>query len=162
MLFRSADTSMEHTESQPPGSPADVTIKLDDSGGEQQAPDSTSNIVNSEQPETSPNTELLQDTSGDKLTSPIEVKLDSHILVSSNYPPPASAATLSETFKTRVDPKDAWTVAYINSQYMHEVIDAIDKDNSGYITQREANAFVSTKPSGLSLPEWIAYWAAGV
>lgn len=71
------------------------------------------------------------------------------------------AETVAESLKKQVHPEDAWTVSFISSQYMHDIGDAIDEDNSGFITQREANQFVTSKPFKYSLPVWIAYWAAG-
>ncbi|KAF8748370.1 hypothetical protein RHS01_10914 [Rhizoctonia solani] len=39
--------------------------------------------------------------------------------------------------------------------------DAIDEDNSGYVSLHELNHFFSSKPHGWSVPQWLAYWAAG-
>lgn len=112
--------------------------------------------------ERSPNITLDQGAPGPKRILPLlEGPGDYHSIPPKYIAPSSIAATVSGSFKSRIDPKDAWTVTYINSQYTHEIIDAVDKDNSGFITQREANLFVSMKPDGFSLPEWIAYWAAG-
>lgn len=74
---------------------------------------------------------------------------------------------------------DEWTLRYINIVRIQPLIEAFDDDASGFITVREANQFTRMRLPDwrfvfntfhvlqlrscciLSVPQWIAYWAAG-
>ncbi|CAE6455212.1 unnamed protein product [Rhizoctonia solani] len=57
---------------------------------------------------------------------------------------------------------DLWTLNYLSRVIFYPAIgDAIDEDNSGYVSLHELNHFFSSKPHGWSVPQWLAYWAAG-
>ncbi|KAK7043094.1 hypothetical protein VNI00_008448 [Paramarasmius palmivorus] len=56
---------------------------------------------------------------------------------------------------------DKWALAYININHVQPILEAFDDDGTGFITIKEVNAFVESRPNGWSLPHWIAYWAAG-
>ncbi|KAK0487641.1 hypothetical protein IW261DRAFT_1327956 [Armillaria novae-zelandiae] len=56
---------------------------------------------------------------------------------------------------------DQWTLAYLNSPHIQPLLEAIDDDATGFITIREINAFVESKPKEWTLLQWIAYWAEG-
>lgn len=42
--------------------------------------------------------------------------------------------------------KDQWTLAYLNSPHLQPLLEAIDDDATGFITIREINTFVESKP----------------
>ncbi len=42
--------------------------------------------------------------------------------------------------------KDRWTLAYLNSPHLQPLLEAIDDDATGFITIREINTFVESKP----------------
>ncbi|KAK0504203.1 hypothetical protein EDD18DRAFT_1412301 [Armillaria luteobubalina] len=56
---------------------------------------------------------------------------------------------------------DRWTLAYLNSPHLQPLLEAIDDDATGFITIREINTFVESKPKEWTLLQWIAYWAEG-
>ncbi|KAK0504191.1 hypothetical protein EDD18DRAFT_1062742 [Armillaria luteobubalina] len=57
--------------------------------------------------------------------------------------------------------KDRWTLAYLNSPHFQPLLEAIDDDATGFITIREINTFMESKPKEWMLLQWIAYWAGG-
>ncbi|KAF9557963.1 hypothetical protein CPC08DRAFT_736574 [Agrocybe pediades] len=70
--------------------------------------------------------------------------------------PPRSAS--SGMFRRQ---DDRWALSYINATYVQPILEAIDDDATGFISIKEVNTFVSSRPEGWSLPQWIAYWAVG-
>ncbi|KDR79356.1 hypothetical protein GALMADRAFT_265823 [Galerina marginata CBS 339.88] len=56
---------------------------------------------------------------------------------------------------------DEWVFDFINVSHVQPVVEAMDEDGSGFINVKEANKFALSRPKGLSLLHWIAYWAAG-
>ncbi|KIK64541.1 hypothetical protein GYMLUDRAFT_416337 [Collybiopsis luxurians FD-317 M1] len=56
---------------------------------------------------------------------------------------------------------DHWALKYIDVSRVQPILEAIDDDGTGFISIKEVNTFVGSKPDGWSLPVWIAYWAAG-
>ncbi|KAB5594800.1 hypothetical protein CTheo_1779 [Ceratobasidium theobromae] len=59
---------------------------------------------------------------------------------------------------------DAWTLNYLSRVIFYPAIaDAIDEDSSGYVSVNELNNFFDgrARPPGWSVPQWLAYWAAG-
>ncbi|KAF7351511.1 Protein kinase domain-containing protein [Mycena sanguinolenta] len=58
-------------------------------------------------------------------------------------------------------PKDQWAVAYLGVSYLRQIGEAADEDGAGYISIREANEFAARRPVLWSLPEWLAFCAAG-
>ncbi|KAF9562462.1 hypothetical protein CPC08DRAFT_376954 [Agrocybe pediades] len=56
---------------------------------------------------------------------------------------------------------EAWVFDYIDVTHVQPIIEAMDEDGSGFISVREANKFASSRPKGVSLLNWIAYWAGG-
>jgi len=91
--------------------------------------------------------------------------------------PPRSAQGVS--FKKPHD--DKWALAYINAAYVQPILEAVDDDGTGFVSVKEVNTFVASRPDGwrfvlnryflpdsvlnlllfFSLPTWIAYWAVG-
>ncbi|TFK64971.1 hypothetical protein BDN72DRAFT_846149 [Pluteus cervinus] len=61
--------------------------------------------------------------------------------------------------KKKVD--DRWALAYINAAYVQPILEAVDDDGTGFVSVKEVNTFVASRPEGWSLPHWIAYWAVG-
>lgn len=45
--------------------------------------------------------------------------------------------------------KDDWSFAYININYLQQIMEAFDDDGSGYITVSEVNKFVDALPSSI-------------
>ncbi|KAG8730980.1 hypothetical protein FRC11_005410, partial [Ceratobasidium sp. 423] len=57
---------------------------------------------------------------------------------------------------------DVWTLNYLSRVIFYPSIgDAIDEDSSGYVSLHELNHFFDSRPQGWSIPQWLAYWAAG-
>ncbi|KAJ3710187.1 hypothetical protein C8R42DRAFT_382910 [Lentinula raphanica] len=56
---------------------------------------------------------------------------------------------------------DRWTHSYISITHLQPILEAIDDDATGFITIKEVNDFTSARPSGWTLPIWIAFWAVG-
>ncbi|QRV74222.1 ATP-dependent RNA helicase dbp9 [Ceratobasidium sp. AG-Ba] len=57
---------------------------------------------------------------------------------------------------------DLWTLNYMSRVIFYPAIgDAIDEDSSGYVSLHELNHFFDSRPNGWTVPQWIAYWAAG-
>ncbi|KIM45643.1 hypothetical protein M413DRAFT_344967 [Hebeloma cylindrosporum] len=56
---------------------------------------------------------------------------------------------------------DKWALAYINAAYVQPILEAVDDDGTGFVSVKEVNTFVGSRPDGWSLPHWIAYWAVG-
>jgi hypothetical protein len=82
---------------------------------------------------------------------------------------------------------DKWALAYINAAYVQPILEAVDDDGTGFVSVKEVNTFVGSRPDGwrsvvfcarmaptssrlklmlilhllYSLPHWIAYWAVG-
>ncbi|KAF4609988.1 hypothetical protein D9613_010358 [Agrocybe pediades] len=57
--------------------------------------------------------------------------------------------------------QDLWVFDYIDVQHVQPIVEAMDEDGSGFISVKEANKFALTRPKGMNLLHWIAYWAAG-
>lgn len=56
---------------------------------------------------------------------------------------------------------DSWTLEYI-ALHGHNITRAINDDDSGFILIDEVNAFTQQIPKGWTLPQWCAYYAAGM
>ncbi|KAJ7578160.1 hypothetical protein C8J56DRAFT_797697, partial [Mycena floridula] len=56
---------------------------------------------------------------------------------------------------------DRWTLAYINVSHVQPILEAFDDDGTGFISVKEVNDFVLSKPHGWTLLNWIAYWSQG-
>ncbi|KAH7335133.1 hypothetical protein B0J17DRAFT_719692 [Rhizoctonia solani] len=57
---------------------------------------------------------------------------------------------------------DVWTLTYLSRVVFYPAIgDAIDEDCSGYVSLHELNHFFDSRPQEWSIPQWLAYWAAG-
>ncbi|KAG9093131.1 hypothetical protein FRC06_011654 [Ceratobasidium sp. 370] len=57
---------------------------------------------------------------------------------------------------------DLWTLNYLSKVIFYPAIgDAIDEDSSGYVSLHELNHFFDSRPREWTVPQWIAYWAAG-
>ncbi|KII90017.1 hypothetical protein PLICRDRAFT_575939 [Plicaturopsis crispa FD-325 SS-3] len=57
---------------------------------------------------------------------------------------------------------DMWTLRILSKVMFHGAIgDAIDADGSGFLSVREVNKFLRSRPSGWSIPQWLAFWAVG-
>ncbi|KAG2055018.1 hypothetical protein BDR06DRAFT_353939 [Suillus hirtellus] len=60
-----------------------------------------------------------------------------------------------------VDPADKWCLKYLSVFYVPSLSEGFDGDANGLVSIREVNAFTSAMPSGWTLPQALAYWAAG-
>ncbi|KAG1736416.1 uncharacterized protein EDB91DRAFT_1292002 [Suillus paluster] len=60
-----------------------------------------------------------------------------------------------------VDPADKWCLKYLSIFYVPSLLESFDGDANGLVSIREVNAFTSAIPSGWSLLQALAYWAAG-
>ncbi|TFK63867.1 hypothetical protein BDN72DRAFT_298933 [Pluteus cervinus] len=57
--------------------------------------------------------------------------------------------------------EDRWALAYINVGHVQPIVEAIDDDGTQFVSIKEVNLFVTSSPQGWTLPERLAYWAAG-
>ncbi|KAF5335075.1 hypothetical protein D9611_010859 [Ephemerocybe angulata] len=78
---------------------------------------------------------------------------------SPSRPSSAKSPSTAMTFKQRQD--DQWALAYINAAYVQPILEAVDDDGTGFVSVKEVNTFVESRPEGWSLPTWIAFWAVG-
>ncbi|KAG1788873.1 uncharacterized protein HD556DRAFT_1311787 [Suillus plorans] len=60
-----------------------------------------------------------------------------------------------------VDHADEWCLKYLSVFYILSLSEVFDEDANGLISVREVNAFTSAILPGLSVPQALAYWAAG-
>ncbi|KAG1807600.1 hypothetical protein EV424DRAFT_1576209 [Suillus variegatus] len=60
-----------------------------------------------------------------------------------------------------VDPADKWCLKYLSIFYVPSLSEGFDGDANGLISIREVNAFTSAMPLGWTVPQALAYWAAG-
>ncbi|KAG1762172.1 hypothetical protein EDD22DRAFT_778740, partial [Suillus occidentalis] len=60
-----------------------------------------------------------------------------------------------------IDPADKWCLKYLTVFYIPSLSESFDGDANGLVSVWEINAFTSAMPSGWSLPQALAYWAAG-
>ncbi|KAG1800711.1 hypothetical protein EV424DRAFT_1331971, partial [Suillus variegatus] len=60
-----------------------------------------------------------------------------------------------------VDPADKWCLKYLSVFYIPGLSEGFDGDANGLVSIREVNAFTSAMPLGWTLPQALAYWAAG-
>lgn len=56
---------------------------------------------------------------------------------------------------------DLWALSHINILHVQPILEAFDDDGTGFVSIKEANQFSTSRPTGWSLPQWIAYWAVG-
>ncbi|KAJ3506012.1 hypothetical protein NLJ89_g7110 [Agrocybe chaxingu] len=76
-------------------------------------------------------------------------------------PPRQPRSAQSAVFNMRRQ-DDKWALAYINAAYVQPILEAVDDDGTGFVSVKEVNTFVASRPEGWSLPTWIAYWAVGM
>jgi hypothetical protein len=60
-----------------------------------------------------------------------------------------------------VDPADKWCLKYLSVFYVPSLSEGFDGDANGLVSVREVNNFTSAMPLGWTLPNALAYWAAG-
>ncbi|TFK65241.1 hypothetical protein BDN72DRAFT_207076 [Pluteus cervinus] len=56
---------------------------------------------------------------------------------------------------------DKWTLAYVNVSHVQPIVEAVDDDGTGFVSIKEVNTFVTSRPPNWTLLQWLAYWAAG-
>ncbi|KAK0441569.1 hypothetical protein EV421DRAFT_1904608 [Armillaria borealis] len=56
---------------------------------------------------------------------------------------------------------DRWMLDYLNSAHLQPLLEAVDDDDTGFITTKEINTFVESKLETWTIFQWIVYWAAG-
>ncbi|KIJ51454.1 hypothetical protein M422DRAFT_776699, partial [Sphaerobolus stellatus SS14] len=67
-----------------------------------------------------------------------------------------------EEFKSGKPHPDKWTLNFLSKVIFYPTMgDAIDDDCSGFVSVHEVDKFLKSRPSGWSVPQWIAFWAAG-
>ncbi|KAG6918398.1 hypothetical protein DXG01_014799 [Tephrocybe rancida] len=71
------------------------------------------------------------------------------------------ASSLGESTHMSSIDSDAWVTAYVNISYLQAISEAIDDDGSGFVNIKEINDFTTLRPQGWTVPQWVAYWAAG-
>jgi len=43
---------------------------------------------------------------------------------------------------------DKWALAYINAAYVQPILEAVDDDGTGFVSVKEVNTFVASRPDG--------------
>lgn len=94
---------------------------------------------------------------------------ESSLVVRAPSPAPSDATCDSERESTTayraepppIDPADKWCLKYLSVFYIPSLSEGFDSDANGLVSIMEVNAFTSAMPSGWSLPQALAYWAAG-
>ncbi|KAG1789590.1 uncharacterized protein HD556DRAFT_1446814 [Suillus plorans] len=76
-------------------------------------------------------------------------------------PRPKLTSSAPHTQSPPVDPADEWCLKYLSVFYISSLSEVFDEDANGLISVREVNAFTSAILPGLSVPQALAYWAAG-
>ncbi|CAA7260803.1 unnamed protein product [Cyclocybe aegerita] len=76
-------------------------------------------------------------------------------------PPPCQPRSAQSAVSNMKRQDDKWALAYINAAYIQPILEAVDDDGTGFVSVKEVNTFVASRPEGWSLPTWIAYWAVG-
>ncbi|TFK44065.1 hypothetical protein BDQ12DRAFT_593650, partial [Crucibulum laeve] len=99
----------------------------------------------------------LHDYYTDRLNSTDTPTVDRSSL--SPLPSPLPSKFSPSTPRRRQD--DRWALSYINAAYVQPILEAVDDDGTGFVSVKEVNDFVASRPDGWSLPHWIAYWAVG-
>ncbi|TFK64975.1 hypothetical protein BDN72DRAFT_962870 [Pluteus cervinus] len=73
--------------------------------------------------------------------------------------PSGSPVVLSPDPMPVVD--DRWTLSYINVTRVQPILESVDDDGTGFVSIKEVNNFVTSRPLGWTLLQRLAYWAAG-
>ncbi|KAG1840307.1 hypothetical protein C8R48DRAFT_740643, partial [Suillus tomentosus] len=76
-------------------------------------------------------------------------------------PRPKVTSSTPHTQSPPVDPTDEWCLKYLSVFYISSLSEVFDEDANGLISVREVNTFTSAILPGLSVPQALAYWAAG-
>lgn len=76
-------------------------------------------------------------------------------------PRPKVTSSAPHTQSPPVDHADEWCLKYLSVFYILSLSEVFDEDANGLISVREVNAFTSAILPGLSVPQALAYWAAG-
>ncbi|KDR82349.1 hypothetical protein GALMADRAFT_817903 [Galerina marginata CBS 339.88] len=74
---------------------------------------------------------------------------------------PTLRLELTSSQKKFESDSDEWIFDFIDVTHVQPVVEAMDEDGSGFISVKEANKFALSRPKGVSLLHWFAYWAAG-
>ncbi|KAG1792242.1 hypothetical protein EV424DRAFT_1609382 [Suillus variegatus] len=77
-------------------------------------------------------------------------------------PRPKVTSSAPHTQSPPVDHADEWCLKYLSVFYILSLSEVFDEDANGLISVREVNAFTSAILPGLSVPQALAYWAAGI
>ena len=43
---------------------------------------------------------------------------------------------------------DKWALTYINAAYVQPILEAVDDDGTGFVSVKEVNTFVGSRPDG--------------
>ncbi len=68
--------------------------------------------------------------------------------LSSLPPSPASTDGSIDMAIMKLPKNDRWALKYINVSHVQPILEAIDDDGTGFISVKEVNTFVTSKPSG--------------
>jgi len=52
---------------------------------------------------------------------------------------------------------DEWALSYINPTFVQPILEAIDDDGTGFISVKEVNTFVTSRPNGWRLVPMHSY-----
>jgi hypothetical protein len=67
---------------------------------------------------------------------------------STDNSPSADNGPEAKFLNNSIDPNDRWALEYINITQIQPILEAIDDDNSGFISIKEANTFAIQRPKG--------------
>jgi hypothetical protein len=102
-----------------------------------------------------------QVTSG---TSSLVVRVPSPTPTTTSDSEGEELSTVDRAYHTEpppIDPADKWCLKYLTVFYIPSLSESFDSDANGLVSVWEINAFTSAMPSGWSLPQALAYGAAG-
>lgn len=50
---------------------------------------------------------------------------------------------------------DSWALAYLNVAHVQSILEAIDDDGTGFVSIKEVNTFVSSRPTGWTYDHFL-------
>ncbi|TFK64963.1 hypothetical protein BDN72DRAFT_922091 [Pluteus cervinus] len=56
---------------------------------------------------------------------------------------------------------DSWALAYVDIAHVQPIMETVDDDGTGFVSIKEVNTFVTSRPLDWTLLQRLAYWAAG-
>jgi hypothetical protein len=70
-------------------------------------------------------------------------------------PPALSPRPLKSGNSVMFRRDDKWALAYINAAYVQPILEAVDDDGTGFVSVKEVNTFVGSRPDGWRSVFWV-------